>query len=141
MTIDFLGKGWSFPLNLRKNAEFDHLTERTFPKGLSMSAGNDKISESIQIILSTSRGERLMRPEFGCDLKKLVFASATVDSLAMAEFYVKEALREFEPRIEVELVEVVPNPEEPTLLEIHIHYEIKRLSSKESLVYPFYLEP
>ena len=72
--------------------------------------------ESIRIILSTRQGERVMRPTFGCELGSLVFAPNTASTAALARFYVEDALRRWEPRIEVLDVTVTNDPGEGRLL-------------------------
>lgn len=81
-----------------------------------------------------------MRPTFGCNIKELVFAPNNSATANLISFYVKEALREWEPRIEEIKVAVTPDPVEPNKLDIHIDYQIKTSNSSDNLVYPFYLE-
>lgn len=126
MNSDFLGKGWKYPLALTQNE-------------IACSEGEDLIRESIRVILGTTKGERVMRPEFGCGINELVFAPNNTTA-ALIEFYVKEALLNWEPRIEVLTVTVTPDSEEPNQLRIDIEYRIKTSNTKGNLVYPFYLE-
>jgi phage baseplate assembly protein W len=125
---DFLGQGWKFPPQL------DHQGR------VATSEGKESIEESIRIILGTAKGERLMRPEFGCDINRMVFASNTTATASLIDFYVREALREWEPRIEVLNVRAVPDEQDGQLLNISIDYQVRSKNSKYNLVYPFYLE-
>jgi uncharacterized protein len=124
--IDFLGKGWNFPIAVEKEK-------------LCVAEGEDLIRESIILILATARGERVMRPEFGCRLNEMLFASNDVITATLIESYVEEALLEWEPRIEVLDITAVPRQNQP-VIDITVDYLIKTTNSKYNLVYPFYLE-
>lgn len=127
-TIDFLGRGWKFPIQLDN-------------EGMVVSSeGKESIEESIRIILSTAKGERVMRPEFGCDINQEVFALNTTATASLIDFHVREALMHWEPRVEVLSVRTIPDKLEANLMEINIDYRIKASNSKYNLVYPFYLE-
>lgn len=124
---DFLGKGWAFPVGVKK-------------KKIAMSAGEEGIRESILIILGTAKGERVMRPDFGCGINELVFAPNNTATTTLVSFHVKEALMKWEPRIEVLNVKASPDENEGNRLNIDIEYKVKTTNSKANLVYPFYLE-
>lgn len=137
MQTDFLGQGLAFPM--RKNAR----------SGLEISNQEQKIKESIDMILGTQLGERLMRPNFGCNLRSLVFAPNTKATANLARHYVEEALRIWEPRIIVEDVTVYneyvttqneQDEYDTNVLTINIRYRIKATYELQNLVYPFYLE-
>lgn len=127
MNTDILGKGFAYPLQI--NAR----------KGIKESKQSQKIRESILIILGTQHGERLMRPNFGCNLKSLVFAPNNAATANLAQFYVEEGLKTWEPRISVEEVNV-KNENKKGCLVIHIRYRIKSTNEPGNLVFPFYLE-
>lgn len=124
--IDFLGRGLKFPFSVQRGA-------------MSVAEGEDSIKESVMLILSTARGERVMRPEFGSRLNELVFAPNNMSTATLIRSYMEEALREWEPRIEVEDITVTPSSDKP-LLEVSISYIVKSTNSKYNLVYPFFLE-
>ena len=126
-TADFLGRGWKFPVAVAKGS-------------IVASGGDEKIRESILIILGTSKGERVMRPEFGCGINDLVFEVNNTATTTLVAYHVKEALLKWEPRIEVLNVFVSPDEEKRHRLNIEIDYEVKLTNSKANLVYPFYLE-
>ena len=126
-TSDFLGKGWRFPVSVANRC-------------IVASEGEEKIRESILIILGTSKGERVMRPEFGCSINDLVFEVNNTATTTLVAFHVKEALLKWEPRIEVLDVFVSPDKEKRHQLNIEIDYEVKLTNTKANLVYPFYLE-
>lgn len=124
--IDFLGQGWKFPVSVSK--------ER-----ICSVDGESSIRESIMLILSTAKGERLMHPEFGCRLNEILFDHNNTSSATLIRIFVEEALLVWEPRIEVLDVQVTPHADEP-VMNIFIEYLVKSVNSKENLVYPFYLE-
>ena len=126
-TTDFLGSGWKFPVAVANGS-------------IVASEGEEKIRESILIILGTSKGERVMRPEFGCGINDLVFEVNSTATTTLVAFHVKEALQKWEPRIEVLNVFVAPDDEKRHQLNIEIDYEVKLTNSKANLVYPFFLE-
>ena len=126
---DSLGAGWSFPL---------HIDGRG---GISMSQHDNDIEESIRIILGTAKGERRMRPNFGCDIHRLIFAPNNATTWGLAAHYVDEALGWWEPRIEVTDIDPHPDPEDTSRLLIDIQYVIKATNDARNIVYPFYLLP
>jgi phage baseplate assembly protein W len=81
METDFLGVGVSFPLRIEEGK-------------LKLAAYEKSIEESILLILSTAKGERIMRPKFGCGLSELVFAKNDMSTASLAIYYVEEALKE-----------------------------------------------
>lgn len=99
------------------------------------------IAKSIFIILSTAPGERVMRPDFGCGIHNLVFMSLTPQTHSMVSYYVIEALNRFEPRIEVESVDVDTDQRDEGLLLVNIKYKINQTNRETNLVYPFYAIP
>jgi phage baseplate assembly protein W len=103
------------------------------------------IRQSIYLIIYTVPGERVMRPEFGCEIHALIFWPANYQTCALAERYVREALERWEPRIILREVEVTPGGSESGSaygeLFIRIAYEVKGQHDPRSLVYPYYLHP
>ena len=130
MNTDFLGKGYAFPLQTNSRS------------GIKESRHEQKIRESILTILGTQHGERLMRPNFGCNLKSLVFAPNNAMTANFARHYVEEGLTNWEPRIILDEV-TIKNDKKDNLhgrLMIHIRYRIKSTYEPQNLVYPFYLQ-
>lgn len=128
---DFLGKGWEFPVSLDLEAG---------KHTIAMSRGDDCIRESIFIILGTAKGERVMRPDFGCVLNELVFEPNDTATSTLVAYHVKEALLKWEPRIEVLEVRASYDEDEGNKININIDYKVKTTNSRANLVYPFYLE-
>lgn len=125
--IDFLGTGWKYPVTIKNNK-------------IAVSKAEQYIKESIMIILGTAKGERVMRPDFGCGINEMVFSVIDSSASALISMNVKEALLKWEPRIEVTNVAVSPDSNENNLLNIKIEYKIKSTNTKNNLVYPFYIE-
>ena len=126
-TGDFLGQGWSFPMHINSRG------------GISLSRQAQDIEEAVRIILSTAKGERHMRPEFGCGIHELVFAPNNATTTGEVEQYVREALAQWEPRIEVTDVLTDIDSRESHVLLITIQYLIRATNEPRNLVYPFYL--
>ena len=129
---DVLGTGWHFPV--AREGPPDEATR------LQMASGELSVRQSIEIILSTAKGERVMRPDFGCDLNKLLFAPNDRTTQALAEFEVREALRTWEPRIDVLDVNVTAAGNRGEQLLIDIGYRVRSTDTRFNLVYPFYLD-
>lgn len=140
MPRDFLGRGWSFPVKPSASGRLTYV------------ADEEKVRQSIQIILSTAPGERPMLPDFGCGLHELVFEANSAQLRSAVQVYVREALRRWEPRIEVVDVRVVAAPWERTFegervalpdwrnyMLILIDYRTRNSNTLYNLVYPFYL--
>jgi len=107
--------------------------------GISMSRGNQRIRESIAVILGTQYGERLMRPTFGCNLKSLVFAPNNAATASLARYYIAESLKTWEPRIIVDELNVSNDVSQARLL-ISIRYRVKSTNEQDLLTIPFQME-
>jgi hypothetical protein len=129
MTESIVGRGWTFPPKIDAQG------------GLALTSEISELEQAIQIILSTSLGQRVMRPTFGCRLQELVFAPNDSRTAAQARRFVEEALGMWEPRIRVTEVNIGPDPDADNRLLIAIEYELKSTHDRRSLVYPFYLIP
>lgn len=127
MGRDFLGTGWAFPLRVTPRGGFRYV-----------SADAD-VAQAIWLILATAPGERPMRPRFGCGIRNFVFAPNNPGTRAGIAQQVRQALLEWEPRIELLSVDVDAPPESPELLLIRVHYRILANNAFHNLVYPFYL--
>jgi phage baseplate assembly protein W len=127
MAEDIIGTGWAFPPKVNATG------------GLSWSTGPRRIQDSIWIVLSTSLGERIMRPTFGGGIHDFVFqanSAVTRTSLASA---VKEALTRWEPRIELDAVRVEEDAIDPAEVRISIDYRIRSTNELFNLVFPLYV--
>jgi phage baseplate assembly protein W len=125
----FIGQGWSYPL----------ATDST--GGIAMSSDDRNLVQAIRLILGTAPGERPMRPEFGCNIHDYVFAPADATTAGRMAAEVKRALARWEPRIDVESVEVSVDEVDRSAMYIDIHYTKKGSYDPRNLVFPFYLIP
>ena len=100
--------------------------------------GDALIRQAIEAILDTDPGERMMRPEFGCGLRRYLMEPNTTTTRAAMQRDIDDALSRWEPRIEVTNVAVTPG-EEPSLVWIEISYTRLADRREDDLVYPFYL--
>lgn len=126
---NFLGRGWSFPFNIKPGQGL-----------IEMVAYEEDIKQSIRIILSTAKGERVMRPDFGCGIHDLVFGAISSALIGQIERDVTEALRRYEARIEVERVIVDQRFVADGRLEISIDYRVRTINQSGNYVYPFYFK-
>lgn len=124
----FLGCGWAFPVVAGPGGH------------IAFVAGAASIEQAIGIILGTSPGERVMRPEFGCGISDLVMEPNTAQLHGRVQVRVREALVRWEPRIDVIDVRVSTPPGEKNVLLIHIDYRIRSNNAVYNLVYPFFLD-
>ena len=124
---DFLGRGWSMPV------ELDPRTGR-----VATVAFEEDIRQSILILLETARGERVMRPDFGCGIHELVFAAIDSTAIQRIRSVVEETLTRFEARIEVLGVTVNEAATSEGRLLIELEYRIHKTNQIGNLVFPFY---
>ena len=127
--LAYLGTGWGYPV----------VPERQ-PRQLGYVRGPDKVKQAIWIVLDTEPGERLMRPSFGCGLRRYLLQPNTVATRALLRREVELALGAWEPRISLTSVDVVPDDSDPALVLIALAYVHVRDGRRDNLVYPFYLE-
>lgn len=125
--MDFLGVGLGFPLRVENGK-------------IAWSKYEDSIKESIMLIIGTSIGERVMRPDFGCGLHDLTFSTNDMSTASFAIFHVEEALKKWEPRIELIKVDANADEQEVNRLNINIEYRVISSNTRYNLVYPFYIE-
>jgi phage baseplate assembly protein W len=123
----FLGTGWKFPLQVT-------------PTGaIATSSEEQKIEESILLVLSTAPGERLMLPDFGCGIHDLVFSPNNSSTVTTVVDLVRRSLTKYEPRIDVIDVTAETSTEQPNLLLIRVDYRVRDNNAMANLVYPFFI--
>jgi hypothetical protein len=127
VTREFLGTGWRFPVR----------TDRA--GAIERSTTDADVRESIRLVLTTAKGERVMRPDFGCGIHEFAFETVNTTTLSLVEQSVTDALRRWEPRIEVEAVEASAAELSRGYLSISIDYRVRRTNTRANLVFPFYL--
>ncbi len=125
----FIGRGFYWPLQV------DHTGS------IRLTDGAADIDRSMAVILATAPGERVMRPQFGCKIWDLLFEPITANLLGLMAQVVREALAQWEPRVEVEDVHPEPDPNDATLVMITVTYRVKATNDRRNLVYPFYVIP
>src|SRR5262245_11832373 len=123
----FLGRGWRFPIQPDAGG------------GLGYVEGDANVEQSLRILLMTALGERVMRPTFGCAAPRLVFAPGTVQYLRLLETTVREAVRDWEPRVTLDDVVAEAMAGDETRVNVNIDYRIRGSNTKNNLVFPFYL--
>jgi len=128
MSRNRLGKGWAV------------LVLPDIKGNIKSSQYEKSIEESIRIILNTTPGERLMRPDFGCMINEMVFSPNRPQSITQAEHYVREAIVRWEPRVILKEVRGESDLDNETVVNINIFYEIRSVNTFFNMVYPFYLE-
>lgn len=124
----FIGRGWSFPPRFA-----------TGGSDVEMVSGAEDVVQSLQILFSTEPGERAMRRAFGSSLHKYMFAEIDQTMLTSMRSAIYDAIIAFEPRIEIEALEVIESSDVPGLLNISLLYKLRGSNSRYNLVYPFYI--
>ena len=127
MPQSFLGVGWGFPVAPDAGGH------------LPIAAYDESVRQAVWIVLGTAKGERAMRPEFGCGIHDLVFARNSASTAGKITRAVKEALLLFEPRIDLLDVDV-QSENGGEVLRISIDYRVRATNNAFNLVFPFYLQ-
>ncbi|TCO55203.1 GPW/gp25 family protein [Actinocrispum wychmicini] len=125
---DLIGSGWAFPGQITPGGS------------VRLVEGGEEIDGALRMILTTSPGERVMRPDFGCSMWEQVFAPVNASTLGLIEQSVREAVTRWEPRVEVEQVTAAPEGD-GSMIAIDISYRVKATNDHRNLVYPFYVIP
>ena len=124
-----MGTGWAFPVRL--TSDEGHVESVSY---------EEDIKESIRIILLTAKGERVMRPEFGCGIHDLVFGAVSTQFITRVKREVIEALRRYEARIEVRRVDIETTRIDDGRLDIVIDYLVRATNQPGNFVFPFYIK-
>jgi phage baseplate assembly protein W len=128
MEREFLGIGWKYPVSVEADGS------------ISCSSYEENIRESILLILGTAKGERLMRPDFGCSIHEYAYGIMDTLTRRKIENAVYEALVNWEPRIEVNEIKTLTEKALEGKILINIDYKVRRSNTQVNLVYPFYLK-
>lgn len=128
-TKSFLGRGWSFPPEFSKAA-----------KSVKMLEDEADIESSLEILLSTRLGERIMVPGYGCNLDELLFKPLDLTLKTYIIDLIRTAILYHEPRIEVNKIKIYPDNELEGILLIDLEYTVRTTNSRRNMVYPFYKE-
>ncbi|MEM8900176.1 MAG: GPW/gp25 family protein [Bacteroidota bacterium] len=124
----FLGQGWSFPPAFDKDSG-----------GAKLVAGREDIDQSLEILLSTSLGERVLQPNYGCELQDFVFSPVNNSFETFLSELVRTAILYFEPRIRLERVNVEKDQLLEGVLKISVDYIIRSNNSRFNFVFPFFI--
>ncbi len=125
----FLGTGWSFP------PQFDNEGG-----SVEMLSDGEDIRSSLEILLSTRPGERVMRPNYGCNLDELLFEPLTTTMKTYMKDLIQTAILYHEPRIAVDKIELIDTGEMEGRILINIEYTIRSTNSRFNYVFPFYIQ-
>lgn len=125
----FLGTGWSFPPTFDKHS-----------KSVKMVGEEEDIVQSLRLILSTSYGERVMRPDFGSNLALLNFRSMDGNTVNELRTYVEQSVLRFEPRVTLHNVEVNQDEIYEGILRIKLDYTIRKINVRTNIVFPYYFK-
>jgi|SRR3954447_320009 phage baseplate assembly protein W len=124
---DFRGTGWRFPVAPDDGG------------GLGYVSLDDNVGQSVELLLNTVAGERTMRLEFGTTAPRLLFEADSEQNLFQLEQAVGDALRRWEPRVEVERVAAASDPAHDGHVVVTVRYRVLRTNTRRNLVFPFYL--
>jgi phage baseplate assembly protein W len=125
--LTFIGRGWSFP------PKFNNVTA-----SVEMLEQEADIASSLEILLGTVRGERVMLPQYGCNLDELVFERLDTRLKTLMTDKIESAILYHEPRIELEKVSLDDSGELEGVILIEITYRVKTTNSRFNFVFPFY---
>jgi phage baseplate assembly protein W len=129
MSVDFIGAGWNFPLQIDPT------------NSIALASQVRDIEQAIEIIIRTAPGERPMRPEFGCRIQDHLFSPVNEATAAAIAYDVRRALELWEPRIDVESVKVQADGQDLGMFYIDVGYKVRSYNDTRNLVFPFYVVP
>jgi uncharacterized protein len=126
---DFIGRGILFPLRVDQSGS------------IALGSGADDIDASIRMAIITAPGERVMRPQFGCRIWDLLFEPINANTLGLMAEAVRDTVSQWEPRVELEECNVVPDAQNPSRVLIDLRYRVRSTNDRRNLVFPFYVIP
>ena len=121
----FLGRGWAFPVSFSLESQQVRLAEN-----------EEDIQQSLIILLNTTFGERVMRPDYGANMEDLLFEALNVTTANMIANRIKQAILYHEPRVKTEDIDLRPNYNEGRI-EVIVSYLIIATNNRRNLVYPY----
>ena len=122
----FLGQGWSFPPTFSKR------------EGTIMVSDEEDVAQSIEILLNTTIGERIMQPKFGCDLKTYLFQSISTSRVNFIKDLIKSALINYEARIKLHDIIIDHSAFLDGVISVQVNYTVASTNSRYNLVFPYY---
>jgi Bacteriophage baseplate protein W len=126
---DFLGQGWSFPPTFSLQS-----------KSVELTAKEDDIQKSLEILLTTTVGERVMEPKYGCNMVGFLFESLNTTTVTLMTDMIKTAILYFEPRIDAKNISLDTSSELQGVVLIEIDYVVRSTNSRFNFVYPYYID-
>lgn len=127
MAGEFLGSGWRFPVLPDASGALQYVS------------GEENVAQSLTILLQTALGERAMRYDFGSRAPELVFAPGSDRHLRLLEDTVRDAVRDWEPRVLLDDVRAEVDLQDATRVAVLVDYRVARTNTRQSLVFPYYL--
>ena len=133
MTADALYRAWRFV-----HPHFDTQDETSGIRisstgGIDMVAEHAAVRQAVLLLLTTVPGERVMRPDYGCELQQLVFSPNDATTHGLAIYYVEQALRRWEPRVDIVRLDAVANQGDPGRMDIFIEYRVRKTAQRDEL--------
>ncbi len=127
MANEFVGTGWRFPIQPDATGS------------LGYCSGDVNVQQSLKVLLLTAIGERVMRYGFGSSARDLVFAPGSTQYLNLLQLTVREAVVNWEPRVDLDDVTAEASANNPSCITVSVDYRVRRTNTKGNLVFPFYL--
>jgi phage baseplate assembly protein W len=126
-SFDYIGRGWAFPVLFNKQAKL-----------VNMSDDVDDINESLWILLNTARGERVMLPNYGCDMREMLFEPMDTNNITFIKDRIQQSINLYESRIEVLKINLLTDELLEGRIKVVIDYQVKATNSRYNIVFPFY---
>lgn len=124
----FLGIGWAFPPTFDKRI-----------KSVEMVSEEEDIRQSLFVLLSTKRGERIIYPDYGSDIQSMIFEPKDANTATYLRETIRRAILSFEPRIILDNIAIEEDNAEDGLLLITLDYTIRKTNTRTNMVYPYYI--
>jgi len=124
----YLGTGWAFPLRFLKD------------KGVALVSLEEDIKESLQILFATTPGDRIFRSDYGCGIRQWVFEEMNLSTKTLIIDSIRQAIVFFEPRIEIEKIDLELTHITEGIIRIDLDYKIRQTNNRSNMVYPFYFK-
>ncbi|MEM8998646.1 MAG: GPW/gp25 family protein [Bacteroidota bacterium] len=124
----FLGRGWSFPPTFHNYGDI----------GVAMVENEQDIQQSLEVLLTTGVGERIMLPEYGCNLQTYLFESISNSKMHFISEIIRSAIIDFEPRVILNDIKVDQTDYQEGVIKVKIDYTIVRTNTRFNLVFPYY---
>lgn len=124
---DFLGRGWSFPPTFNATSGEVEMTERA-----------EDIKRSLEVLLTTAVGERVMQPKYGCNMDELLFEALDTGTKTLIEDKIRTAILYFEPRIDAKKIVLNDTDSLEGVVLVEIEYVVRATNSRFNFVYPYY---